>query len=134
MPLSLKAIAFITLCIICQKHSDAAVGKAFSGVVPDSNIGGSCATEVPSKEEFASSLIHCGVLCTAEPACTYFSYMEETQRCLIFDSLPTTFASVASCYSYGILVSVGICRIFKISRNRSDFEHFMPRGGHFRLL
>src|SRR6218665_385270 len=110
MHLSIAAVGFIAVhMIICHKYSDAAVGKAFIAVVRGGNNGGSCAIEVYSKEEFASSLILCGALCTAEPNCTYFSYMEETQRCLIFNSLPITFASVESCYSYGILVSFAIC-------------------------
>jgi len=111
---SITAVCSIALYIIviCHKYSDAAVGKAFSAVVPDGNNGGSCAIEVYSKEEFTSSFIRCGVFCTVEPNCTYFSYMEETQRCLTFDSLPTIFASVDSCFSYGILVSFAIYRIF----------------------
>src|SRR6218665_2912049 len=115
MSLFITTVDFIALYIICHKYSDAAVGKVFTAVVSDGINEGLCATKVPSKEEFASSLIHCGVLCTVEPNCTYFSHIGETQRCLIFDSLPTTFASVESCYSYGILVSIAIYLYLSIS-------------------
>src|SRR6218665_838361 len=108
---TITTVGFIALYIICNEYSDAAVGKVFTAVVSDGINEGLCATKVPSKEEFASSHIHCGVLCTVEPNCTYFSHIEETQKCLIFNSSPITFASVSSCYSYKTLVSIAICNI-----------------------
>src|SRR5688572_11713771 len=88
-----------------------------------------CATDVPTQELPATSLVSCGILCLTTPHCLQFDYIKMLSMCQLYDFVPSSFAAIDNCIRYAPLwtqnASLVCCNNCVITLRRARYNIYI---------